>query len=108
MKDHFFTCHKFINSARIDILDTTPLFEFPMSDDVCRIMMIQKSLKKYGWKEPEHVTAAVENYPLDNLLWEKAYEALADSFSMKIINKWQLAIENNIKVMLKKHYGGLK
>ena len=87
-KGHFFNCSKFINSAKLDILDATPLFEFPMSEDVCRMLIVSKTTKRYGWKEPEQVVEVVENYPLTNLIWERAYEALADSFSMKILHKW--------------------
>lgn len=67
------------------------------------------ALKKYGWKEPIDVTSAIEVYPLPNLIFTEAYEALAQSFNSKIIHKWQLGIEQEIKRMLKQNYpNGLK
>ena len=90
-------------------MDRTPLFQYPLSDTVARSLIVHPKMKKYGFKEPIDVIRAVETYPLPNLIFTKAYEALAESFNLKILHKWQLGIETEIKRMLRKHYpSGLK
>lgn len=65
-------------------------------------------MKKYNFKEPTDVTKAIENYPLPNLIFAHAYQALAINFNLKILHKWQFGIENSVKKMLRAHFGGLK
>lgn len=89
-------------------MNKTPLFEYPISEDIARSLIVHPDMKVNSFKEPIDVITALESYPRPDLLFANAYEALASRFNLLVLHEWQLGIVTEIKAMLKKHYGGLK
>lgn len=72
-KDFFYTCQAEINILKLEIVDSVPLIESPLSEEAARKLIIHPEMKEYNFKEPSDVTEAIENYPLPNLIFTHAY-----------------------------------
>ena len=90
------------------MLDTAPLFEYPLADATARSLIVNPAMKQYAFKEPEDVTNALEGYPLRSLIFVEAYEAMAAHFHSHMTYRWQKGIESDIKNLLRKSFGGLR
>ena len=79
---------KFINEAKLNVLDKTPIFQIPISEDQARQILIFDQYLGKRFKNTDALRNAVITYPQDDLLFVKVQIALGKRFKPTIISHW--------------------
>ena len=86
---------KFINNIKFELIDVTPIFQVPISDEQARQIIILDNELGKQFKKSKDLKKAIESYPLDNLLFAKVQIALGKKFKPFIVNNWVEKIVRN-------------
>ena len=84
----FSTTMKFINEAKLNVLDKTPIFQIPISEDQARQILIFDQYLGKRFKKTDALRKAVITYPQDDLLFAKVQIALGKRFKPTIVSHW--------------------
>ena len=99
---------KLINSLKLEAIDSTPIFQVPLSEESGRQLLILDPEFGKQFKKAKDLKKAVESYPLDNLLFAKVQTALGRKFKPFIVSHWLEKIVRHTEAMIKQNFKGAK
>ena len=76
----FASTMKFINEMKLNVLDKTPIFQIPLSEQKARDLLIFNQSLEKRFKTTKELRKAIVTYPQEDLLFAKVQIALGKRF----------------------------
>ena len=99
----FYVSFKFINKMKYEILETEPVFQEPLTEQIAYQICNESTLGKQ-YKSPLQLIKDISAYPVRNLQFTVVQKTISQKFNSTLIYKWQEKIAQQIDKMIRNNF----
>jgi hypothetical protein len=93
--------NEYIQRLKLDLLDVTPCFEIPLSENSLSYLLGLKQFKNFSRPEMKKVTT---NYPLKAMVFTEIQKEIAKRFRLTLTGNWISKVHDKVEEVLLKEF----